>query len=197
MDWIVIAFVGLLAIALAVAIGVALDRQRSLDAARSAIVRSVEGLETIRPPRNAADAPLGGWPELDDQADLATLVRRLRARLDASESELDQQVPNASYPADLMGVGLLRLGEDRRIELANAAAHVLLGREPGALRGRTIIEAFIDAAVEELVVTARKRGSASGEIRTGGPDGPVLIVRVRRGYPPPVSWCEAYAPLQQ
>jgi two-component system phosphate regulon sensor histidine kinase PhoR len=180
MDWIVVAFVGLLAIALAVAIGIALDRQRSLDAARSAIVRSLAGLESVRPPTHVGEAPLGGWPELDDPADLATLVRRLRARLDASEFELDQQVRNASYLADLMGVGILRLGEDRTIELANAAAHVLLRREPGTLHGRTVIEAFLDAAVEELIATARERGSASSEVRSGGPDGPVLIVRARR-----------------
>ncbi|HET7703449.1 MAG TPA: ATP-binding protein [Candidatus Limnocylindrales bacterium] len=180
MDWIVVAFVGLLAIALAVVIAIALDRQRNLDAARSAIVRSVAGLDTVRPPTHVGEAPLGGWPELDEPADLATLVRRLRARLDASEFELDQQVRNASYLADLMGVGILRLGEDRTIELANAAAHVLLRREPGTLKGRTIIEAFLDAGVEELIATARERGSASSEFRSSGPDGPVLIVRARR-----------------
>src|SRR5690349_8345834 len=76
-DWILVAFVGLMAIALAVAVGYGLDRERALDAARDAAVRG-----------GASDDP---------GADLPTLIRRLRDRLDASEFELDQQVRNASY----------------------------------------------------------------------------------------------------
>jgi two-component system, OmpR family, phosphate regulon sensor histidine kinase PhoR len=156
MDWIFVLFVGLLAVALAIAIGVALDRDRALDAARAAVVDD------------------------DPSADLPTAVRRLRARLDASEFELDQQVRNASYLADLMGVGIVRLKDDGTVELANAAAHILLGRAPGTLRGRTALETFVDARVEELIDSARRTGGASGEFRLSGPDGPILVVRARR-----------------
>ena len=142
MDWIFVGFVGLLAVALAIAIGVALDRDRALDAARAAVADD------------------------DAAADLPTAVRRLRARLDASEFELDQQVRNASYLADLMGVGIVRLDDDGTVELANAAAHILLRRAPGTLRGRTALETFVDARVEELIGAARETGGASGEPRT-------------------------------
>ena len=164
MDWIFVAFVGLLAVALAFAVGLAIDRDRQLEAARDAVVRGASP--------STEDAPPG--------TDLPTLVRRLRERLDASEFELDQQVRNASYLADVMGVGILRLDDRRRVELANAAAHILLRRAPGSITGRTALETFVDSRVEELIVTAGETGSASGEFRLSGADGPTLIIRARR-----------------
>jgi two-component system, OmpR family, phosphate regulon sensor histidine kinase PhoR len=164
MDWIFVAFVGFLAVALAFAVGLAIDRDRQLEAARDAVVR-------------------GASPSTEDAhpgTDLPTLVRRLRERLDASEFELDQQVRNASYLADVMGVGILRLDDRRRVELANAAAHILLRRAPGSITGRTALETFVDSRVEELIVTAGETGSASGEFRLSGADGPTLIIRARR-----------------
>src|SRR5215212_3784549 len=160
MDLIFVGFVGLLAVGFAVAIGFGLDRERALEAARSAVLR--------------------GENDTDRSADLPTLIRRVRDRLDESELELDQQVRNASYLADLMGVGIVRLGDDGRVELANAAAHILLRRPPGSLRGRTALETFVDAGVEELIASARSTGGSSDEFRLSGPDGPTLIVRARR-----------------
>jgi two-component system phosphate regulon sensor histidine kinase PhoR len=183
MDWVVVGFLGLLAIALAIAIGVALDRDRALEATRAALVRSSLGLGPLGPDGAVDPAATGSGPD-DATADVPTLVRRLRDRLDASEFELDQQVRNASYLADLMGVGIVRLDESGTVELANAAAHILLRRQPGSLRGRTALETFLDSRVEELIGTARAGGGASGEFRLSGPDGPTLVVRARRS---PVS----------
>jgi two-component system phosphate regulon sensor histidine kinase PhoR len=174
MDWIFVGFVGLLAIALAVAAGVALDRDRQLEGARAAIARTSLGLH--REEESAA----GSTSEAESTGDVPTMIRRLRDRLDASEFELDQQVRNASYLADLMGVGIVRLDERGSVELANAAAHILLRRPAGSLRGRTAIETFLDSRVEELIAAARASGAASGEFRLSGPDGPVLVVRARR-----------------
>jgi two-component system phosphate regulon sensor histidine kinase PhoR len=159
-DWLVIAFIAVQAILLAVAIGVALGRGRDLDAIREL----------------TSESELGG--------DLPARVRQLRERLAASEFELDQQVRNASYVADLMGVGILRLDDALRVELANAAAQVLLGRAPGSIVGRSVMETFVDARIEEVVVAARDAGSASGEFRLRGPEGPIVVVRARRS---PVS----------
>ena len=156
MDWIVVIFIAALVILLAVAIGIAIGRGRDLEA--------------IREVTTAAE--LGG--------DLPSRVRQLRERLTASEFELDQQVRNASYLADLMGVGILRLDDRLRVELANPAAHVLLGRSPGSVVGRFAIEAFVDARFEEIVALARDSGAATGEFRLGGPDGPIVVVRARR-----------------
>ena len=192
MDWIFIGFVGLLAIALAVAIGVALDRDRELEATRAAFTRS--GLVVGTPGSGGPDGTPatgsavgqsgpggpGGLGEDEATADLPTLVRRLRDRLDASEFELDQQVRNASYLADLMGVGIVRLDDRGTVELANAAAHIFLRRPPRSLAGRTALEAFLDGRVEELIDAARAGNAASGEFRLSGPDGPILVVRARR-----------------
>ena len=185
MDWIFVGFVGVLAVALAVAIGVAIDRDRELEAARAAVAGSTVGHRPGGPGRAdgrlTSDVRARLAAENDDPAaDLATAVRRLRDRLDASEFELDQQVRNASYLADLMGVGIVRFDDGRVVELANAAAHVLLRRPPGSLRGRTALEAFLDGRVEELIDAARDTGGASGEFRFGGLDGSTIVVRARR-----------------
>jgi two-component system phosphate regulon sensor histidine kinase PhoR len=164
MDWIFVAFVGLLAIALGVAIAIAIDRDRELDAVPDTAIGG------IAPDDRASSA----------EVDLPTLIRRLRERLAASEFELDQQVRNASYLADLMGVGILRLDDRRTVELANAAAHILLRRAPGSVVGRTALETFVDSRVEEVIATAGETGSASGEFRLSGADGPTLIIRARR-----------------
>jgi two-component system phosphate regulon sensor histidine kinase PhoR len=159
-DWIVVAFVAGEAIAIAAALGVIFARGRQLDA-----IRDLTG---------GKDAP----GELDAR------VRRAQERLTASEFELDQQVRNASYLADLMGVGILRLDDSLRVELANSAAHILLGRPPGSVTGRPAIEAFVDARLESIAAAARDTGSASGELRVRGSDGPILVIRARRS---PVS----------
>ena len=159
-DWAVVVFIGGEAILLAIAIGVILDRGRQLDAIR----------DLTAPEATTHDA--------------AARVRRLQERLTASEFELDQQVRNASFLADLMGVGILRLDDELRIELANTAAHLLLGRTPGSILGRSTMEAFVDARVEEVVTAARDTGAGSGEFRVRGTDGPTLVVRARRS---PVS----------
>ena len=155
-DWPVVAFIGAQAILLAIAVGLVLARGREL--------------ETIRELTDRDDAG----------DDLAARVRRLQERLTASEFELDQQTRNASFLADLMGIGILRLDDSLRVELANAAAHLLLGRTPGSIVGRSAMEAFVDTRFEQLLAAARDTGSASGEFRVRGPDGPVLVVRARR-----------------
>ena len=167
MDWIFIAFLALLAIALAAAVALVIDRERQLDAARDAILRNASPAIDARP-----------------EDDLPTLVRHLRDRLEASEFELDQQVRNASHLADAMGIGIVQVDDRERVEQANAAAHVLLRRPPGSIAGRTALETFVDSRVEELIAAARATGSASGEFRLSGPDGPTLLVRARRS---PVS----------
>ncbi|HET7472392.1 MAG TPA: ATP-binding protein [Candidatus Limnocylindrales bacterium] len=168
MDGPFLLFVGLLVVVLAVTVGIALDRERSLDAARTALTRATPG------------DPASGDSGDDDGADVPTLVRRLRDRLDASEFELDQQVRNASYLADLMGVGIVHLDEAGTVDLANAAAHILLRRPPGSLRGRTALETFVDGRVEELIAQAAASGASSGEFRLSGSDSPTMVVRARR-----------------
>ncbi len=88
--------------------------------------------------------------------------------------------PPVEPPDDLLPVGLIRLGADRRVALANARAHALLEIAAGRLVGRTVMETFVDAAVEELVGSVPDDGSVTGEARVGVRDPHVVAIRAQR-----------------
>jgi two-component system phosphate regulon sensor histidine kinase PhoR len=165
----VIAFVAIQAIALAVALGIAWSRGRTLEA----IGESLD--EAIR-----SGPAAGGTDE-----EIIDRVRRLRRRAEAAEFGLEQRLRDLSYLADLVGVGIVRLTDDLRVEVANTAAHVFLGREPGSMTGRTAMEALGDHRIEAIAREARDGGAASGEVtlQSGSGerlDGGTLVVRARR-----------------
>src|SRR3954465_3145993 len=87
---------------------------------------------------------------------------------------------------DLVPVGVLRIGGDRRVATANAAAHTMLSVAPGRLPGRTVMEAFLDARLEAALDAVPPRGSARGEphvgaeLQVGATDPRVLVVRATR-----------------
>jgi two-component system, OmpR family, phosphate regulon sensor histidine kinase PhoR len=159
-DWLVIGFVALQAIAIAIVLAQSLGRGRSLDAIREAT---------------------GG---ADGGDDLAARVRRVNERADTADWKAAQQRRDTAYLADLIGVGIVHVDDDSRVDLANTAAHVYLDRAAGSMLGRTAIEAFVDGRIESFIEDARERGSASGEVSIRDADGPSLVVRARRS---PVS----------
>lgn len=161
-DQVVIVFVALQALALAVALGVAWSRGRTLEAIGEALHEAISPAERT------------------DEA-LIDRVRRLRRRAEAAEFGMAQRLRDLAYLADLVGVGMVRLSDDLRVEVANTAAHVFLGREPGSMLGRTAIEALGDHRLEAIARGARDAGAAGGEV-TLGPDetGTTLVVRARR-----------------
>ncbi len=163
-DWFVLSFVALEAILIAVAVGVALARGRTLDAIAERLVDTGAGSSVGAPPPD----------------DLIDAVARLRRRADAAEFALDQRLRDLAYLADLIGVGIVRLSDDLRIEVANTAAHVFLHRGPGTMLGRTAMEAFGDHRIEGLAQEAADRGAAAGEVSLRDPDGPTLLIRARR-----------------
>jgi two-component system phosphate regulon sensor histidine kinase PhoR len=155
MDWLVMAFVGLQAVLLALAVGVAIGRGRTLDTIREML----------------------GRPAGDD---LAPSVRRVVDRAADAEFRLAEGRRDLAYLADLLGHGIVRVDDDLRVESANTAAHVLLDRLPGSMIGRSAIEAFVDRRIEEIVLSARESGSAGGELTVRDADGPTVLVRARR-----------------
>ena len=179
MDWLVIGFVALQAVALAIALGVAWSRGRTIEA----IDESLRDADTR--------APVGAGAGAGDE-DLPDRLRRLRRRAEAAEFGLEQRLRDLAYLADLVGVGIVRLNDDLRVEVANTAAHVFLRREPGSMLGRTAIEALVDHRVEAIAQRAREAGWASGEVTLPeGSDGVAvagasanpagtLVVRARR-----------------
>jgi two-component system, OmpR family, phosphate regulon sensor histidine kinase PhoR len=155
-DWAVLAFIAVEAIAIAIILAQSLSRGRQLDEVR--------------------EIAAGGEPS--DEA--VAPVRRLAERAEAADWELEQQRRDTAYLADLIGVGIVHIDDELRVDLANTAAHVFLDRSLGSMIGRTAIEAFVDRRVEEIVRDAREAGAATGEVIVRSGDGQSLVVRARR-----------------
>jgi two-component system phosphate regulon sensor histidine kinase PhoR len=172
MDGLVIAFVAVQAVALAVALAIAWSRGRTLEAIDESL-------------REAEGAPPGGDSGVGpvDGEDLTDRLRRLRRRAEAAEFGLEQRLRDLAYLADLVGVGIVRLTDELRVEVANTAAHVFLRREPGSMLGRTAIEALGDHRVEAIARGAREAGWSSGEVALADvaeAAGTTLVIRARR-----------------
>jgi two-component system phosphate regulon sensor histidine kinase PhoR len=80
----------------------------------------------------------------------------------------------------LLPVGLVHLGDDRRVDRANPRAHALLGIAAGRLLGRSLMETFLDTRIEALVAGLVDGASGTGELRMGDRDGRVIAVRAHR-----------------
>jgi two-component system phosphate regulon sensor histidine kinase PhoR len=90
---------------------------------------------------------------------------------------MDDRVEDLSRLGDQAGLGLLHVGSELLITVANDAAHQVLGKRPGTLVGRSVMEAFVDHRVEEAIV----RGAAPGigALEVDGPGARQLLIRVR------------------
>ncbi len=111
---------------------------------------------------------------------VAATAGRQRAELARLGQALASDRADREVLLDLMEQGVLTIDDRRQVGSANAAAHALLGRAPGTLIGRTLMEAFLDPSVEELVSGAVEGRTATGELRLADADGPTLVVRARR-----------------
>lgn len=164
MDWLVVAFVAAQAVAIAIATGIALARGRILEAIADRLA------DDRRPAHDSAPA----------NESLVDMIARLQRRAETAEFALEQRLRDLAYLADLIGVGVVRLTDDLRVEIANAAAHVFLERAPGSMIGRTAIEALGDHRLEAVAREAAERGTAMSEVTLRDQDGPTLVVRARR-----------------
>ena len=115
-----------------------------------------------------------------------TRLRAANRRLMADAAQRDDQIAQAAAEhAALLGAlgsGIVRVDPGLRVVSANAAAHTLLGREPGTLVGRSVMEAFLDASVESMAHAALVQGAARTELRRTDADGPMLTVLARRAH---------------
>jgi two-component system phosphate regulon sensor histidine kinase PhoR len=119
--------------------------------------------------------------------DAADVERGVREALESAETarwQADQTVHDTGYLTELLTAGVVRLRDDLFVESANGAAHVMLGRLPGTMVGRSALEAFVDTRVEDIARTAMESGSASGELTVRSDAGYTVTVRARRS---PVS----------
>jgi two-component system phosphate regulon sensor histidine kinase PhoR len=110
----------------------------------------------------------------------ADTIRRLRSASAQGEEEIARSVAEQESLLQALGSGVLRVDPGLRVTAANAAAHSLLGRAPGTLIGRSVMEAFLDASAESMAREALAQGTARSEVHPADPDGPTLIVLGRR-----------------
>jgi two-component system phosphate regulon sensor histidine kinase PhoR len=159
MDWVEILFIGALASLLGWALALAITRGRAL--------------ERLREATGAADAD-----------DVERRVRRALEETDDARWQAEQTGHDTGYLTELLTAGVVRLGDDLTVESANGAAHVMLERRPGSMVGRSALEAFVDARIEDIARTAMEFGSANGELTVRSGSGATVTVRARRS---PVS----------
>ncbi len=102
------------------------------------------------------------------------------AAVHAAEERASTALQDVASLVELVGVGVARVAPDLTVTAANEAAHHLLGRRPGAMPGKSALEAFTDHRVEEIVRTALETGSATGELIVRTSEAPTILVRARR-----------------
>jgi two-component system phosphate regulon sensor histidine kinase PhoR len=108
-------------------------------------------------------------------------ISRLVDDLAERDRAVEERAADDQALREGLGIGVIRLDPSLRIVEANARAHALLAHHAGNLRGRSLMEAFMDPSVEGLVVKARtaSTGSARTEMRSRGADGPVLVIHAQ------------------
>jgi two-component system phosphate regulon sensor histidine kinase PhoR len=108
--------------------------------------------------------------------------RRLRSEVQQRDDEIAGAGSEQAALLGALGSGIVRVDRSLRVITANAAAHTLLGRTPGTLVGRSLMEAFLDASVESMAHAALVNGAARTEVRRADADGPMLTVLARRAH---------------
>jgi two-component system, OmpR family, phosphate regulon sensor histidine kinase PhoR len=137
-----------------------------------ALAIAARGRVTIARIERAAGVPPAGDP--------VVTVSALRERAERLEADERAQAADRDRFVESLAQGVMTVDDGFEITAANAAAHGLLGRGPGTLIGRSLIEAFLDTQVESIAQAAREVGTATGEVRVADADGPRLMLRVRR-----------------
>jgi two-component system phosphate regulon sensor histidine kinase PhoR len=112
--------------------------------------------------------------------DLAAAVVAIRSQNDRLEEELAAERHDHDLLIESLAQGVVSVDRELRIVAANGAAHTFLARAPGALIGRTLIEAFLDVGVEAIARAAMDAGSATGEIGRPEAGQSRLLIRARR-----------------
>jgi two-component system phosphate regulon sensor histidine kinase PhoR len=137
-----------------------------------ALTVAVRRGDTIARIARAAGVPQAG--------NAVSTVAALRDRTERLEADKQAEAQDRDLFVASLAQGVLVVGDGFRISDANTAAHALLGRAPGTLIGRSLIEAFLDTQVEAIAQAALGGGTATGEVRVADADGPRLMLRVRR-----------------
>jgi two-component system phosphate regulon sensor histidine kinase PhoR len=102
------------------------------------------------------------------------------ARAASAEERAAAAVRDVGALVDLVGIGVVRVAADLTVVTANETAGRLLSRRAAGLPGRSVMEAFTDHRLEEIVRTALETGAVTDELTIRTTDAPTLLVRARR-----------------
>ena len=122
------------------------------------------------------------WAQRGRSLDRATaVIHGLRDERMAQARTLAERDADQGALLDALDEGVIRVDAADRVTEADRRAHLLLGYEPGALLGRSLMEAFMDPAVEALATRTRNgsTGAMTVELRPSSPDGTAVTVRAR------------------
>ena len=117
--------------------------------------------------------------EVPAGARIAPDAAQAGARAAAAEERAAAALRDVGVLVDLVRTGVVRVGEDLTVVSANESAARLFGRRAAGLPGRSVMEAFTDHRLEEIVRTALQTGAAAGELTIRTTDAPTLLVRAR------------------
>jgi two-component system, OmpR family, phosphate regulon sensor histidine kinase PhoR len=106
---------------------------------------------------------------------------QLRQEAAATSRAMADRDADRAALLDAFDEGYVRVDGGNRVVEADSRAHQLLGHEPGTLVGRSLMEAFLDPAVEALATRVRSgsTGATHVESRPADVDGLILAVRAR------------------
>ena len=142
-----------------------------------------------RPRSGARPGPRARWRRptrpgpsrsTSDGVDVEQAVRGLLERTRDAEWETAQVERDRAALLDIIGVGIVRLDDDLRVDVANAAAHQYLGRRAGLARRPDRDRGVHRPDDRDVAETARESGAANGELTLRRDDGPTLTIRARR-----------------
>ncbi len=151
----VFVFLSVMAVLLAIAVGVALARGRIIDRLREEL-------------------------EVPTESGLEPAVRATRDELAAARFRGRQSDEDLVQVIDQLEAGVVRMDDRLKVTMANRAARWLLGQPSSDLIGRSAMEVFVDHRVEQLARTALEQGSATGEVVLHESAERHLVVRARR-----------------
>lgn len=129
--------------------------------ATSAVVRTIRSIDAGERGARVHDPSRLAGP-------LVLHVNRLATRLDEVMAAAEAEAARVRATFDATGAGIVAIGYEGTIELANAAASTMLELAPGTFKGRRFIEAVRDYELAALVEAAL-RGESSARVLAFGP----------------------------
>jgi two-component system phosphate regulon sensor histidine kinase PhoR len=135
---------------------------------------------TVSARRGARVAALARRLGVAESADLERTVGEVSARAEEADARARSLADDLGALGELVPSGVLRIDDRRLITYVSPAAQRLLGQRDGSLTGRTVMEAFGDHRVDDMVESAAVGQAAVGEVTLRQPGRPTIALHAAR-----------------